>query len=631
VPDRAIPLRRLLLRESLVIVALAGLGLTFGAWWGTRRIMEDQAQAQAEEGLRQVAHRLEQSFSEARRTGDLLAQLAAQNPDPLSSLTSERQLLSHLQSRTSLCNITLVTQEGKSAAANAPDAGAPGIWLTRSGGELRRWSSSGELLSVTPDPAAPKDWRERPWYQLALREGHPAWTAPYPFLGSVGFGLTYAVPILTPQGELSGVAGIDLLLGDLGPWLKDGHPTPGTQVAVLDDQANILVPPDQDLIDRPERSRALLPQPLSSREHPLVNALTQALPPAAAPAWVRVKSGGQWYLARRHLLSVPSGPSWHLLMAIPEADLLQRPKRVALAAIAFSLGALLILSWRLRHAAMMLERPLTALAAEGTHLLDGKPLKIPPTRIAELQELSRCLRVASLSFGEREALESQLRQSQRLELVGTLAAGVAHDLGNLLNAVSASLELSQDPRLLPEKRTQALDRASQAMRRAKGFIRALLTLGLPTEQTLASLDLNQPVSTALRLLDPLLGSRITLHAELSSEDLRVMADPLELEQVVLNLGVNARDAMPEGGTLTVRTGRGPDRRPFLDVADTGTGIPESMKAKLFTAFVTTKGPDKGSGLGLAMVQGIAKAHGAELQVESQEGQGTRFILRFPTT
>ncbi len=629
-PDRAIPLRHLLLRESLVIVALAGLGLTFGAWWGTRRIMEDQAQSQAEEGLRQVAQRLAQSFDEATRTGQLLERLAKENPLPLNALTSERQLLAHLQSRTSLCNITLVDKEGRCAAANAPDIATPGVWLTRGGEELRHWNRAGELISTTLDPVAPRDWRERPWYQQALKAQRPTWTAPYPFLGAVGFGLTYAVPMTNSQGEISGVAGIDLLLGDLGPWLKDGHPTPGTQVAVLDNQGNILVPPHQDLSDSDENARALLPHPLASREHPLVNALTQALPPASAPAWVRVKSGGQFYLARRHVLNIPSGPSWHLLMAIPEADLLQRPKRVALGAIAFSLGALLILAWRLRHAAMLLERPLTALAAEGTHFLDGKPLQIPKTRIAELQELSRCLRVASLSFGEREALESQLRQSQRLELVGTLAAGVAHDLGNLLNAVSASLELAQDPRLLPEKRTQALDRAGQAMRRAKGFIRALLTLGRPAEQTLASLDLNHPVASALRLLEPLLGVRITLQTELAAEDLRVMADPLELEQVVLNLGVNARDAMPEGGTLTVRTGRGPDRRPFLEMADTGTGIPESIKAKLFTAFATTKGP-KGSGLGLAMVQGIAKAHGAELQVESEEGKGTQFILRFPTT
>lgn len=629
-PHPPVPLRRLLLREGLLLVAVAGVGLTFGAWWSTRRIMEDQAQAMAEQGLASVCRRLEAGFDEAQRTGEAVARQwrEGHGATRLGTLEAERQLLTQLQSRPALCNLTLVDAEGRASAANAPDAGSPDLWLTRGGALLRRWTAEGDLLSEAPDPAAPPDWRDRPWVRQARTEGRSGWTAPYPFLGAVGFGLTYTIPVRTADGAFLGVVGVDLLLGDLGPWLREARPTAGTQVAVLDDHRRLIVPPAPTSTESLERARSVLPEPLSPEDHPLVHAVMTAAK-GSPERWTRVEAGGRRYLARLRGLRFSDGAGWQILLAIPEEDLLDHPRKVGAAALAVSLLTLLLLAWRLRRAARKVEAPLAELVAQGAHLLDGTPLKSPDTGIAELQELSHCLRVASLAHGERETLEGQLRQAQRLELVGTLAAGIAHDLGNVLSAVTASVELAQDPRLPDEKRALALERATQATRRAKGFIRALLTLGRPMEHTLASLDLNQPVEGALRLLEPLLGSAIALRAELSPAPLLVMADPLEMEQVILNLGVNARDAMPQGGTLTVSTRRDEAGRAVLEVADTGTGIPASIREKLFTPFATTKEPERGSGLGLAMVQGIAKAHGAQLEVESEEGQGTRFRLRFP--
>lgn len=630
-PKRAIPLRRLLLREGVFMVAVAGIGLTLSAWWGTRSIMQDQAQARAEAGLQHASQRLAQTFEEALRTGDLMAHLWKEGhaPTPLGTLDTEKQTLAFLQSRRALCNITLVDVQGRASAANAPEATNPGVWITRGTRAMRRWSARGDLLAESLDPAVPPDWRQRPWYRQAMAEGMPTWTAPYPFLGTVGYGITYTYPVFSPSGQSLGVVGIDLLLGDLGPWLQEGLPTDGTQLILLDEQGRVLVPPKQFVGESSGLRRSVLPEPMVSASIPLVKDVMKALLPHRGERWIRVRSGGRTYFACERSVAIPSGPAWRMVMAIPEDDLLLHPRRVAAISLVLSLLAVLLLAWRLRRLSTTVETPLAALAAQGAKLLDGQPIHAPDTRILEIQELVQCLRVASLSFGQRELLESQLRQAQRLELVGTLAAGVAHDLGNLLNAVGANVELAQDPHLSLEKRDQALHRSSQAMRRARGFIRALLTLGRPAEQTLASLDLNQPVNNAIRLLDPLLGSSIALQVELASEDLRVMADPLEIEQVVLNLGVNARDAMPKGGTLIVRTGRGTDGRPYLDMRDTGVGIPKAIRDTLFTAFVTTKGPDKGSGLGLAMVQGIAKAHAAELVVESEEGQGTRFALFFP--
>lgn len=259
-------------------MAVAGLGLSFGAWWSTRRIMEDQAQAMAEQGLASVCRRLEAGFDEAQRTGEALARQwqEGQGPARLGTLEAERQLLTQLQSRPALCNLTLVDAGGRASAANAPDAGSPEVWLTRGGALLRRWTPEGRLLSEAPDPAAPPDWRDRPWVRQAKTEGRSGWTAPYPFLGAVGFGLTYAIPVRTGDGAFLGVVGVDLLLGDLGPWLREARPSPGTQVAVLDDHRRLIVPPLPSAPELPERTRSVLPEPLSPKDHPLVHAVVEA-------------------------------------------------------------------------------------------------------------------------------------------------------------------------------------------------------------------------------------------------------------------------------------------------------------------------------------------------------------------
>ncbi len=270
-----------------------------------------------------------------------------------------------------------------------------------------------------------------------------------------------------------------------------------------------------------------------------------------------------------------------------------------------------------------------ALAAQAECLIEGQPIPSLETPIAELQNLAKTLRIASLAIQERTVLEGQLRLAQRREMIGTLAAGVAHDLGNLVSAVGAHLELAQDPELPEETRARSLARASTALRRSQGFLRALLTIGRPVEDEARPVELGAFLRESGALLEPLLGNLVTLHIVVSAEPLWVHGDRLQLEQVLLNLAVNARDAMPRGGPLSLEAGRDRADRPFLVVSDKGLGIPPEVKAQLFTPFFTTKAPGQGSGLGLAMVHGIARAHGADIEVESEVGQGSRFILRFP--
>ena len=632
-----IPLRRQLLRDSLLVVGLTGAALAAGGWFGARAIMVAQAKARAQAGLQEAERHLMESLSEARRTGDALAELGRMDQiPPMGTFAGERLLLTELRSRASLSNLTLVLPDGRASAANAPEEAGPELWITRGtvagpkGPQrlVRRWDPEGRLAWEEPDPKAPLDWNQRPWVQQTRAEGRPLWIGPYPFLGRVGFGLTYALPLTSPRNP-GAVLGVDLVLGDLLAWLRAARPTPNTRLAVADDQGRLLIPPEQE--QRPRAShRALEPESLQAPGH-AIPAAVHALPLSDAPEdWSPLTVGGEAFLAQRRRFHIPDGPSWEILAAIPESDLLAEPRRVALGTLALSLLALGALAWRLALRSRRVAEPLERLARQADALVEGQAIQLPDTDIEEVHRLGRSLRVASLALEERSTLETHLRQAQRRELVGTLAAGVAHDLGNLLSAVGAYLDQARARHLAPEARDRMLAQANLALQRSHAFLRALLAVGRrePEQPQRIPMDLGSALREAGELLEPLLGHGIRLVLALPPEPLTVLADPLQVEQVVLNLALNGRDAMPRGGTLTLAAGTGPQGRPFLSVKDEGEGISATVKERLFTPFFTTKATGRGSGLGLAMVQSIAHGHGAEVEVESLPGRGSTFILRF---
>lgn len=620
-----IPLRRLLLREGLFIVAVTAAAGGISGWWGARVLVRAQAERLAETGIQGVRERLEENFQEAIRAGEGLARLWRLGllPRP-GTLECERHLLVELQGRASLCNLTLVAMDGSASAANVPESEHPEVWLTRgtlgapprTATVLRRWAPGDlEKVRISPDPAAPPDWRERPWVRQALDRSTGSWTPAYPFLGTVGYGVTYTVPAFRDAVPV-GVAGVDLLLGDLNPWVQRVRPTQGTRLALLDEQGRMLVAP---AASEPE-GRAMDPIPLDPRQQPLLGA-ARALDPAAG--WSRVRVSGAAFLLRRVVLERPGVPPWELLAAIPEADLLVTSRWAALLAAGLGMVSLGLLAWRLGRVGIRVTRPLESLAAASRDLAQGGRLHPASSRILEVQELSKALEEASGILAEQAQLQERLRLAQRRELAAAMAAGVAHDLGNLLSAVGLQLEMARET-----GEPQYLESAEEALRRSVGFIRALLSVGRPSETLREPLDLNDPVRRATLLLAPVLGSRVELRLDLAPGPLWIRGDALQLEQVLLNLAMNARDAMPEGGRLCLETRSGAEG-PLLRVSDTGVGMSAEVQAQLFQPFFTTKARGSGSGLGLAMVQGIAEAHEARLEVESAPGRGTAFTLRFP--
>jgi len=234
---------------------------------------------------------------------------------------------------------------------------------------------------------------------------------------------------------------------------------------------------------------------------------------------------------------------------------------------------------------------------------------------------------------EREQLAEQLRQSQKLEAIGRLAGGVAHDFNNLLTVVTGNLAAIRDE--LPEGsegRALAAE-IDDAVERATALTRRLLAFGRRQPMAPRPIDLASHADGMRRVLARLLGESVTLTLDLRASPAVVLADPAQLEQVLLNLVSNARDALPRGGTVRLATAwaTGPDgkRRVALSVEDDGPGIPPEIRGKIFEPFFTTKAEGKGTGLGLATTYGIVRQHGGTIEVDSTPGRGACFRVVLP--
>jgi len=278
---------------------------------------------------------------------------------------------------------------------------------------------------------------------------------------------------------------------------------------------------------------------------------------------------------------------------------------------------------------------------------DGRPVtvRLVAHKATDPATGTECVEMIIEDMTERLALEKKLQQSQKFEAFGQLAGGIAHDFNNMIGAILGWADMGLDETQNDAGLHRRFEKIRLQAERAAALTRQLLAFARRQTLEPRHVDLNLILEETLSLLEKVIGSNIEVVLDLAPGLAMVRADPTQIEQVVMNLCVNARDAMPDGGQLTVRTRntefdddfcrKNPQARPgrqvLLSVSDTGVGMDAKTLDRIFEPFFTTKGPAKGTGLGLATVYGVIKQHGGLVLVDSELGKGTTFRLFLPVS
>ena len=274
-------------------------------------------------------------------------------------------------------------------------------------------------------------------------------------------------------------------------------------------------------------------------------------------------------------------------------------------------------------------------AGANDYIIKGNLARLTPAierEIRDVEDRNKCRRA-----------EDQLRQSQKMEVIGQLAGGVAHDFNNILTVILGYCDLLKMKPVLDDSIKEAIDHISSAAERAAQLTRGLLAFSRKQVLDTKPVGLNVVVQHVEKFLVRIIGADVLLKSVNNGVDLRVMADTGQMEQVLMNLATNARDAMPGGGTLTIETsfqeidesfvychGLGkPGRYGVISVSDTGIGMDEETRNRIFEPFFTTKEVGKGTGLGMAIVHGIVNQHSGFVYVYSEPGKGSTFKIYIP--
>ncbi|MGH7529535.1 MAG: response regulator [Gemmatimonadales bacterium] len=413
-----------------------------------------------------------------------------------------------------------------------------------------------------------------------------------------------------------------LITGSLDEETAVAYLKAGAADYILKDRLTRLVPAVREALERAAERRTL------RRHERLLREIIDA-----NPNLIFVKDwNGRFVLANQAVAAI-YGTTPDLLMGKTDADFNPNPEEVE---HFLRHDRDVMASGRPRFIA---EEPLTTPASSETRWFQTikVPLRLPEDNVPQV------LGVAT-EITERKRLEEQLLQAQKMEAVGQLAGGVAHDFNNILTAIVGYADLLAVD--LPGDRYQEdLDEIRKAARRAAALTRQLLAFSRKQVLEPRVIDVNSLVQNIDKMLRSLIVENIELRLGLAPNLAPVRADPTQLEQVIMNLAINARDAMPDGGTLTIETDNVtldedyaahhvsvvPGEYVMLAVSDTGCGMNEETRARIFEPFFTTKPAGRGTGLGLSTVYGIVKQSGGNIWLYSEPGKGTTFKVYLPTT
>jgi signal transduction histidine kinase/ActR/RegA family two-component response regulator len=605
VPLRAVPGTRLPFASlrvrllALVLVALLpALGLVLFAVGAQRRLLEDEARGGVNRLAELAAERVQRPMDGA--LGLVLGMTSmpwVQRPDPSCSLALA-PLLAH--------NPTLLN-----AGAVLPD---------------------GTLFCSAAPPSGPVNLADRRFFDMArasrgLGVGELVLSR-VRGAGSIGFGQA----VLGEDGALRAVAFASLDVRHLQRELDDLHVAPGAEVTLMDRRRVILA----------ARGRSgQMGQPLGAGE-------LDALWESAGPLELEGPDGARFLYALHRVLTPSGEVVFQVVAGLPVATVLGPVDDIILRTLlGFAAAAALVLLAAALVAERGVLRKVEALTAASRRLAAGDATARVGLRAGsgELGDLIRSFDAMAAALqahqADRERLEGQLRHSQKLEAVGQLAGGVAHDFNNLLTAIITCARLIEQD--LPEGHPSRADAVEilEAGGRAGSLTRQLLAFSRRQQLAPEVLEVAATVRELTRMLRRLLGERVELVVICRAPG-TVLADPGQLEQVIVNLAVNARDAMPRGGRLTIEVaevapealevgdqGLPPGPLVVISVRDSGSGMTEEVQRRIFEPFFTTKEEGRGTGLGLSTVYGIVAQSGGAIRVRSAPGQGAEFRVYLP--
>lgn len=499
------------------------------------------------------------------------------------------------------------------------------------------------------DPDDEYDPRKRPWFIEAIKEKRLIWTNPYVFFESRNPGITTASPVYNQNGSLHGVVGVDIEISELSNFLGTLSIGKSGKAFILDAEGQVLAYPDKTKITHQTGesdtvslvSIGELDDVVSQAAYNTLQGLDYELDDQKE-LFFTFKHDKQIFHAMFSPFKASYWP-WLLGIYIPENDYIGALKnnRTYMVLLSISLGLITILiGFTITRSIVS---PLNRLQIATEEVGRGNftnPIDIK-TFYREIGETARAFEVMRLELEEKSRIEEQLQQTQKVESIGRLAGGVAHDLNNLLTPILGYSEILMN-KLIDEEKKKQVGQIFEAGSKAKDLVQQLLAFSRKQELEYKPLDLNKVISRFEKLLKRTIREDIIIEIHESGIPPIVMADPGQIEQVILNLSVNAQDAMADGGILTIdlsvsdlyRTPEystgflGSGRYVVLSITDTGSGMDENVRDKIFEPFFSTKG-EFGIGLGLATVYGIVNQHKGDISVHSEIGKGTTFKVYLP--
>jgi len=620
-------LKSMVLWKSAFLTGLCAVAVFGLWWWGLVHSVETQGHARAEDALTQMQQTIAREFRRAEQTGLSFGAWWRQADGRLDNPESLQNVIPFLEKGAIITNLILSRADGDSACIVRKD-GEWNLVLFRGGRDPKRFLVQNGHWAPGPMPGQEVyDAGERHWYQFGAAQTAPAWTPEaYRYYTSPVAGYTFTVPVRNAAGQLTGVIGVDVSLEELTRLIWEHQPTPGTRMMATDRAGRLLVPPLVEAMRTPENRYAQHLRPLAPE---LLQNLQQEHMNVTEGEGTALLDPHKDYLGATSSFESRGTPSLNLHIAIPKEDLFPGQRRYAALTFLLALAAVAGLAWTLHDLHHRVVRPMHQLAA-GIGPKGGESLE--PTEfnsdIWELQRVGEELQLASKTRRDMTRLMRQVEHSQRVDSVGAMAPGIVHDVNNQLTMVLGQITicrtlLDAHPELQPHLRE-----AEGATIKCAEVLRALMDYSRPNRGNRELLSMNVVVEGAATLLQRVIGKVVRIELDLARDIPLLYGEPVKLQQVLVNLGLNARDAMPSGGRLCFRTSR-EGEYVCLEVTDTGCGMSEDVRQRIFEPFFTTKAPDKGTGLGLAMVANIISAHGGRIAVTSEPDQGTCFHVTFP--